>query len=166
MKVSVTSARYVALEQRLNKISAHARSLVHVALHDREKGADVWAENSRTEAGLEFLEVMLDEMLIAVLGSDATVVDTVGDPYEDMPDVVRDEEIEELLATRDRTPHFNVVGMEYTGTVLDAIARIADALIEREDRFDTPVAHYANLIASLAAGQITTKVALEALTNA
>lgn len=101
MNVTVTKAEYVALEQRLNDISAHVRSLVYVALHEKAKGFEVWDENSRTEAALEFLEVKLDELLIAALGSDATIADTDGSPYENMPDVVHDPEIAALIAARD-----------------------------------------------------------------
>lgn len=101
MNVIVTKAEYVALEQRLTDISAHVRGLVYVALHERAKGLEVWDENSRTEAALEFLEVKLDELLIAALGSDATIADTDGSPYEDMPEVVHDPEVVALLAARD-----------------------------------------------------------------
>jgi hypothetical protein len=62
----------------------------------------VWDPSSRTEAALEFLEVMLDELLIAALGSDAGLDDTTGDPYEGMPDVVHDPEIVALLEERAR----------------------------------------------------------------
>lgn len=101
VNVTVTKVEYVDLEQRLNKISAHVRSLIHVALHEKAKGDKVWAEDSRTEAGLEFLEVMLDELLIATLDSPATVADTEGDPYADMPAVVHDPEITALITARD-----------------------------------------------------------------
>lgn len=164
MNVTVTKAEYVALEQRLNDISAHVRSLVYVALHERAKGLEVWDENSRTESALEFLEVKLDELLIAALGSDAQLTDTAGSPYERMPAAVHDPEIIDLLGIRSRASRVRLPGEPDTpASVLGAIAGIADAVIEVHDRFDTPLGAMVSLIASLATGQITVDAAKQQL---